>query len=195
MRDAWERVGQSWVAVHDDLQLALFMRIGGNVLVEKEFADRRLADKVGPKECAPDGTILHGGGGFLVTEGLDDDAAERRAPSRKLRGQVLKRDDYRCVICGRRPRDHVDLELHVHHVIPWRMGGPTTEANLVTLCGACHKGLNPDYQPRVRELANLPGRAAPLDGTEHRADVQRYRELAERFFSCDDTPPTPQRHE
>ncbi|RJQ92770.1 HNH endonuclease [Amycolatopsis panacis] len=95
-------------------------------------------------------------------------------------------------MCGRRPRDHVDLELHVHHLIPWRMGGPTTETNLVTLCGTCHKGLNPDYEPRIRELANLPGPAARLGSraAEHRAEVQRYRELTEHIFSECDGPPS-----
>jgi hypothetical protein len=94
--------------------------------------------------------------------------------------RVLKRDGYRCVVCGRRPGDHVDLELHVHHVIPWRMHGPTAENNLVTLCGTCHKGLDPDFEPLLRELAQLPGRTRihDRDGTEFRADVSRYREWA-----------------
>ena len=77
--------------------------------------------------------------------------------------RVLKREGYRCVVCGRRPGDYTDLELHAHHVIPWRMHGPTSEDNLVTLCGTCHKGLDPDFQPSLRELARLPGTAVPLD--------------------------------
>ncbi|MEV0055013.1 HNH endonuclease signature motif containing protein [Saccharopolyspora shandongensis] len=194
--NAWKTLGEPWVSVHDDRQFAVFMRIGGNMLVEKEFADLRLPHEVGPKECAPDGSIVDGGGGFVVTEELDNDAAMRRAPTRKLRGQVLKRDDYRCVICGRRARDHVDLELHVHHVIPWRMGGPTTETNLVTLCGTCHKGLDPDYQPQIRELANLPGRATPLDRSEHHAEVERYRAFVERVLAADDNAlPAPEHDE
>jgi hypothetical protein len=28
---------------------------------------------------------------------------------------VLRRDDFRCQICGRRAADYVDIELHVHH--------------------------------------------------------------------------------
>jgi HNH endonuclease len=96
--------------------------------------------------------------------------------------RVLKRDGYRCVVCGRRPADHLDLELHVHHLIPWRMHGPTAEENLVTLCGTCHKGLDPDFEPFLRELARLPGSANPLDpdGTEYKANVRRYREWTVR---------------
>ena len=57
------------------------------------------------------------------------------------------------------------------------MHGPTTENNLVTLCGTCHKGLDPDFEPLLRELAQLPGRTRihDRDGTEFRADVSRYR--------------------
>ncbi|MFD9156779.1 HNH endonuclease [Streptomyces goshikiensis] len=73
--------------------------------------------------------------------------------------QVLKRDGYRCVVCGRRASDHTDVELHVHHLVPWRMAGPTAEENLVTLCGTCHKCLGPDFEPTLRELAGLPGPA------------------------------------
>ncbi len=47
------------------------------------------------------------------------------APSRKLRMSILKRDQARCLICGRSPRTNVDVELHVHHMIPWGMGGIT----------------------------------------------------------------------
>ena len=160
------------------------MRIGGNVLVERKFAELHLVNELRPKECAPDGVSSSEGGGFVTTEDLKDETVERRVPTRKLRGQVLKRDSYRCAICGRRPRDHIDLELHVHHVIPWRMGGPTTESNLVTLCGSCHKGMEPDYQPVIREFADLPGRANPRDicGPESRAEIQRYREIADELF-------------
>ncbi|MBB4854051.1 hypothetical protein HNP40_001431 [Mycobacteroides chelonae] len=99
--------------------------------------------------------------------------------------QVLKRDNYRYVIYGRRAKDHVDLEPHVHHLIPWRMDGPTAEENLLTLCGACHKGLDPDYQPMLCELAGLPGPATPLKerSTEFDEEVARYRKWVAQQIS------------
>ena len=126
-----------------------------------------------------------GGFGFVVTGHLPDSAIQRRAPYRKLRMTVLKRDGYRCVVCGRRPTDYTDLELHVHHLIPWRMHGPTAEENLVTLCGACHIGLDPDFEPSLRELAKLPGSARILDpdNVEHKANISRYREWVARVRS------------
>ena len=50
------------------------------------------------------------------------------------------------------------------------MHGPTAEDNLVTLCGTCHQGLDPDFEPLLRELAQLPGRTRihDRDGTEFR---------------------------
>lgn len=98
-----------------------------------------------PRECTPDPHDLEG---FLAI-GVQGAAprAHDRASTRKLRMEVLKRDDFRCV-CGRRASDHVDLELAVHHVIPVDDGGPTIESNLMTLCTTCHKGLDPPGERR-----------------------------------------------
>jgi hypothetical protein len=184
--DAWTVMGRGWVSVHDDTSLSIYLRLGGNALVEQSVAETRLPSVIAPGECVHDGAIEAGGLGFLDTSGLPDSAIQRRAPDRKLRMEVLKRDGYRCVVCGRRPADYVDLELHVHHLIPWRMPGPTAEGNLVTLCGACHKGLEPDFEPSLRELGRLPGSAKmpDLDGAECKADVIRYREWIAKVRSA-----------
>lgn len=184
MTGLWEGVGQSWVSVHNDTHLALFLRLGGNGLVAEEVAQSRMPKLLEPSEYVHDADPSVNGYGFLATGHMDDVAAESGLAKGKLRMKVLARDDYRCVICGRRPRDYIDLQLDVHHLIPRRMGGPTAEENLVTLCSTCHKGLDPDYMPLLRELANLPGPADPLDSTgdEFKAEVARYRRLvAERL--------------
>ncbi|WP_241848160.1 HNH endonuclease [Streptomyces sp. CB03578] len=149
-------------------------------MVGRQVAEDRLSSVIAPKECVHDGSAESGGFGYLVTQHLPDDAVERRAPTRKLRMQVLKRDGFRCVVCGRRASDHTDVELHLHHLVPWRMAGPTAEENLVTLCGTCHKGLDPDLEPALRELAGLPGPAAGLDmdNAEFDEEVTRCRALA-----------------
>lgn len=58
---------------------------------------------------------------------------------------VLTRDSQRCSICGRSPSNYVDLELYVHHIVPWGNGGITEEGNLVMLYGACRDGLDPHF--------------------------------------------------
>jgi HNH endonuclease len=182
MADLWDGVGQQWVSVHTDAHLGIFLRLGGNALVAKEIAQHRLPELLEPREFVHNGEVATNGFGFLGTSHLDDVAAESGLAKGKLRMRVLERDGYRCVVCGRRPKDHLDLELHVHHVVPRRLGGPTAEENLVTLCGTCHKGLDPDFQPMLREIADLPGPIDSLDANnaEFREDVARYRELVSK---------------
>ncbi len=61
-----------------------------------------------------------------------------REPSKSLRYDVLTRDNYKCVICGRSTSDKV--KLHVDHIIPYSLGGETTLDNLQTLCSDCNLG-------------------------------------------------------
>jgi 5-methylcytosine-specific restriction endonuclease McrA len=49
-----------------------------------------------------------------------------------LRAAVLLRDNGRCVRCGAEER------LHIDHIVPFSKGGPTTLANLQTLCQTCN---------------------------------------------------------
>ena len=45
---------------------------------------------------------------------------------------ILKRDQYKCVICGRGKKEGV--ELHVDHIKPKDLGGKATISNGQTLC-------------------------------------------------------------
>jgi hypothetical protein len=54
-----------------------------------------------------------------------------------MRVQVLARDKYRCLMCGR-GKDEVALE--VDHVIPVATGGTDELENLATLCRDCNRG-------------------------------------------------------
>lgn len=68
------------------------------------------------------------------------------------RKQVLKRDNYKCILCG---KDHKGM--HVHHINQWKFNTDAryTTNNLVTLCFDCHMFkahikvgiINPDYVP------------------------------------------------
>lgn len=66
--------------------------------------------------------------------------ARRRDISLGLRYDVLRRDRFRCVICGASPASRIGCELHVDHKIPISRGGNTTIENLRTLCGECNVG-------------------------------------------------------
>ncbi len=64
-------------------------------------------------------------------------------------------DSYQCQNCGVREKD-LDIQLHVHHVIPFRAFGienyqkANQLGNLVSLCSDCHKRL--EHNP-VKSLA------------------------------------------
>lgn len=73
---------------------------------------------------------------------------ERAKLTDKLRYQVLKRDHYRCVICGRSAKDGV--KLHVDHIKPVSRGGKTTLSNLRTLCSDCNLGKSASYDPHYK---------------------------------------------
>ncbi|MGQ9656666.1 MAG: HNH endonuclease [Fimbriimonadales bacterium] len=50
--------------------------------------------------------------------------------------QILERDGYRCVICGRGVKDGV--ELHVDHIKPQHLGGKSEIENGQTVCAPCN---------------------------------------------------------
>lgn len=63
---------------------------------------------------------------------------ERAKLSDSLRYDVLKRDNFKCQICGSSAQDGV--KLHVDHIIPVSKGGKTHLTNLRTLCDRCNMG-------------------------------------------------------
>ncbi len=68
---------------------------------------------------------------------------QRKLLSPSLRYDILKRDGFRCVICGRTAED--DVKLHVDHIIPVSKGGKTVPENLRTLCDSCNLGKSDKY--------------------------------------------------
>ena len=65
--------------------------------------------------------------------------------SASLRYDVMKRDHFRCTICGRSADDGVTL--HVDHIKPVSKGGKTEMSNLRTLCDYCNLGKSDKYDP------------------------------------------------
>jgi len=58
----------------------------------------------------------------------------------KLRYEILERDDYACVDCGRSPKHGDTARLQIHHLQFVQHGGDNNTSNLVTLCTECHAG-------------------------------------------------------
>lgn len=62
---------------------------------------------------------------------------KRKAISKRMRFEVLKRDMFTCQYCGKQPPDTV---LHMDHIKPVSKGGKNTVLNLVTSCVDCNLG-------------------------------------------------------
>ncbi|MFH1874657.1 MAG: HNH endonuclease [Pseudomonadota bacterium] len=62
-----------------------------------------------------------------------------------LRFQVLRRDRFMCVACGRNPPQNPGCILHIDHIIPWSKNGKTEINNLRTLCEQCNIGRSNKY--------------------------------------------------
>jgi 5-methylcytosine-specific restriction endonuclease McrA len=52
-----------------------------------------------------------------------------------LRDEIFRRDDYRCVYCG---KSYPAEQLTLDHVQPRARGGDSSPGNLVTACAACN---------------------------------------------------------
>lgn len=62
-----------------------------------------------------------------------------------IRFKVLRRDSFRCVLCGDNPPANPKCVLNVDHIIPWSKGGATELENLRTLCAPCNAGRSNRY--------------------------------------------------
>ena len=78
---------------------------------------------------------------FIQQRGLDPYGPyllDFASVSERIRYEVLRRDQGRCVLCGSSSGDGVRLE--VDHIIPRTKGGGNEPENLQTLCAPCNRG-------------------------------------------------------
>jgi hypothetical protein len=167
----WRDIGQPYVVVNSLDDIAVFMLLAGNALVERAVAEETISEFLAAHAVAQIGVF-----GFEHIESLPKGALNR-APSPSHRMRILKRDEFRCRICGRRSTDHVDVELHIHHIRPWAQGGVTEDSNLITLCHTCHKGLEPHFEWTLFDMASPRGKAFDLKHKQqhYKEGVARYR--------------------
>jgi 5-methylcytosine-specific restriction endonuclease McrA len=73
---------------------------------------------------------------------------------RKLRNDVLERDGWRCQNCGTSER------LQVHHIRSRSALGDDAAANLITLCGDCHRLVHEPEKKRFRVCLETSNRVS-----------------------------------
>lgn len=69
---------------------------------------------------------------------------ERSLMTPSLRYEILKRDNFKCQLCGSTAQDGV--KLHIDHIIPVSKGGHTTASNLRVLCDRCNLGKSDKFE-------------------------------------------------
>lgn len=97
--------------------------------------------------------------------------AGRRDVSTRTRFNVLRRDDFSCRYCGRRPPD---VELVIDHLVAVANGGDNEPENLVTACDPCNAGKS----DQVLDEAALPPITAEAE-SDLRESVERQRRMLE----------------
>jgi 5-methylcytosine-specific restriction endonuclease McrA len=55
-----------------------------------------------------------------------------------LRWIILRRDNFKCTVCGKGEEEGIKLE--VDHIVPVEKWGRTEESNLRALCRDCNRG-------------------------------------------------------
>jgi hypothetical protein len=168
--ELWKLSNQPYAVIHTADELTLFLLGGGNALVEEKLAERIFSRILGSERSVRDGVA-----GFASPSLLPANAFQR-APTPKVRMQVLKRDHARCRICGRSPADFSDVVLHVHHIRPWEKGGITNLRNLITLCHTCHSGLEPHDDPSLFQYLN-PKNPDEAQLREFQRGIANYRRI------------------
>lgn len=92
------------------------------------------------------------------------------AVSKRLRFEILRRDDYTCRYCGRQPPE---VALCVDHVIPQALGGSDDPSNLTAACRDCNTGKD-----------SVPPDAPLVARVEEDAERWRAAILEARFYAA-----------
>jgi hypothetical protein len=78
-------------------------------------------------------------GGYILRSAKKRKGVVREPINMKTRVMVFSKDGYRCVFCGRNPRED-NIKLVIDHVTPVEYRGTNDILNLQTLCTDCNSG-------------------------------------------------------
>jgi 5-methylcytosine-specific restriction endonuclease McrA len=94
---------------------------------------------------------------------IHDAGRNRQALTPARRAAILARDGHRC----RAPGCGSVRFLEVHHILPRELGGSNAPANLVTLCGRCHRFIHDRLKRGLPAPVLAPSLAARPDRALH----------------------------
>lgn len=90
------------------------------------------------------------------------------AVSKRLRFEILRRDNHTCRYCG---RSAPEVRLTVDHVVPSTLGGQDVPENLVAACTDCNNGKS-SANPDADLVANVAGDALRWAEAQKVAEAQ-----------------------
>lgn len=100
--------------------------------------------------------------------------------SKRLRFEILRRDDFRCTYCGATP---AEAELNIDHVVPVTLGGSDIPENLTTACAPCNSGKS-STSP-TEEVVAAVNLAVAAQAAASLATRDRAAEFADEFNAFD----------
>ncbi len=105
------------------------------------------------------------------------------AVSKRLRFEILRRDNHACRYCG---ATAPDSKLTVDHVVPVALGGTDESSNLVTACSGCNTGkssISPDSEVVVDVVADALRWAHAMRQAAEAAELDiQHREKLRTWF-------------
>jgi hypothetical protein len=102
--------------------------------------------------------------------------------NKRLRFEVLRRDQFSCTYCG---ATSADVELHVDHVVPVALGGTDIPENLTTACADCNSGKA--STGATEEMVAAVNRAVAIEEAARVKVAQRilaYTDSLETYENC-----------
>ena len=118
--------------------------------------------------------------------------------SKRLRFEILRRDNYTCRYCG---ASAPDVVLHVDHVLAEALGGKNEASNLITACEDCNLGKSAttvddalveqvtDDAFRWARAIKAAAAITAAERTGRRADEVRFLEMWNRWTAADSNGP------
>jgi len=78
--------------------------------------------------------------GREVREEIKNISTKRRTLNNSLRYDIMKKDNFKCRLCGNSPAIDSSVTLEIDHKIPLTKGGLNSIDNLQTTCKKCNSG-------------------------------------------------------
>lgn len=100
------------------------------------------------------------------------------AVSKRLRYEILRRDNHACRYCGAAAPD---VKLNVDHVIPTSLGGSDKPDNLVTACAECNSGKT-SSMPNAEPVADVDQDVLRQAANVKRETRQRHEALSLHLY-------------